>query len=443
MGAAGVAAISMMIRMSSAVFDPAPLWAVFWAVVGGAGAVLVLLMRIRRALASLRDYGARVEQWAARAEERTRLEVLGHDGTRDDGIRDDGIRRATRVDGWLGPPLRCPRPEWPEGPTDGIVLRGRVMNRTRTPVWDVLAEAVDPRTGHSLPLVPLTRYVLPPGDGWPLEWICGCTVTPPESTVIDVTEDRVVHLPPSAPAQTPAKPRTVPTCDGGSAAERNPAASEDAGLPVPEVLLGVGIARPQLRITFSDASGRWVRLGGWVTPATGDRRPPPGSAAFSRASDELEEATSQNRAPDTSRIAIEVGLALHEVARRRLGRFNDSPLDLSALPALLVRHPFARRLHLEEGTVPRGAPTGPPLAETRRSLVTLALAVRSLDERIGTASGRSPSSTRLLLAHAGSVLTALNALRLAPDGSSADKSRPDASDAQRSAVSTAAGDQPA
>lgn len=421
--------IVRMSPVSSGAFEPAPVWAIFWAVVVGFGGLVAFLIRIRTVLSAIRDGGSRIEQWAVQAEERARLEIVGH----------GGVRRAARVDGWLDPPLACPSPDRPGDPPTGVMLHGRVTNRSKAPVWDVLAEIVDPRTGQALPLIPLVRHVLPPGQQWSLEWIAGCAVTAPgDSVVIDLTESarsRRNGMPPQP-------------------------------LPLPAMLVEAGTVRPQLRITFSDTAGRWARLGAWVAPVTRDHHHPPGSAALSRAADEFREAETEGRPLDTARVAIEVGLAVHEVARHRLGRFSDSPLDLSALPRLLTSHPIAHRLRFTPGTsfpAFRGAPAGAPApappdggtgtpapadadgtapsdtgavapapagttapadapapvdsdaSTSAEGVAALASAVRRLDERIGAASDRGADSARLLLAHAGSVLTALNGLRLGPE----------------------------
>jgi hypothetical protein len=382
----------MMAPVTPGTFEPAPLWAIFWAVVVGFGGLLALLSRIRTILAAIRDGGFRIEQWAAGAEERARLDLLGR----------GGVRRAARVDGWLDPAAGCPPARRPGGPPDGVVVRGRVTNRAESPVWDVLVEVVDPLTGQVLPLVPLTRHVLPPGEQWSLEWFAGCAVTGVDPD--PARDERVAGE---------AEPETGGLVIDLTDAAEGPSLVEGRSdgrrpLPVPDVLVEAGTVRPQLRITFSDTTGRWARQGAWVAPVTRHRHLPPGCAALSRAAEEFRDADAQSRPPDTARIAIEVSLAVHEVARNRLGRFSDSPLDLSALPRLLTLHPVAGRLRFEPGVSSPAA----------GAVSALATAVRLLDERIGSASGSSPEASRLLLAHAGSVLTALNALRLGTAGTS-------------------------
>src|SRR5664279_2830080 len=134
------------------------------------------------------------------------------------------------VDGWVEPVVELSGRRTTESgvletaPPDGWQLPGCVVNRTGTPIWDLVVDLIDAQSEHSLPFPALFRPRLDPGSTWRFDWFCGSAFTA-------YYEDA-----------------TVPPGDA-------------AQLPAPHAVIGAGAARPQLRVTFTDTAGRWVHTG--------------------------------------------------------------------------------------------------------------------------------------------------------------------------------------
>ena len=350
--------------MTTVVTSTAPLWAVFWVVLTFVVALFTLLTWTAVTLAGVRDREARYAQWARQADERARAELH----------RQNALRSAHDVDGWLDSVQ-------PAGsrPGDGVVLSGRVTNRTTAPIWDLIAQVIDPRTNRVLPLVPVAVPVLPPHTGWPLEWACGC-----------------------------------------------------GGLPTPGVLTGMGTARPVLRVMFTDANGRWARQGASTAPVpvTAQGRLPSGCQPWSRAVEAVSHARAGLGDLDEHQLADDVEQAVVEVTRHRLAWLTSTRLDLDILPSLLTRSGLPDQVQLEEA-VAHG-----PMREVLRGLAVAveelagSLRAASTGPRETTCSDRDvnpvgDASTRaqLLLHRAGGVLTALGSIRNTPGAAAGSRAR--------------------
>jgi hypothetical protein len=368
---------------ATAVLGPAPgspaeaIWALFWVLAAALLALLGLLVWLVRSTTRIRQRDTQLQEWARGCEERARQEVQ----------RRDALRRAARVDGWLEPARELsPRPagqgRLAVADPDGWQLSGRVTNRGAAPVWDVLVEAIDPQTRRALPLPTLYRSVLPPGQEWPLVWTCGSAFAP------------------AAPGTgRPAGPREQ--------------------LPVPSLLIEAGSSRPQLRITFSDDAGRWVRVGASVAAAPSEWRLPPGSAAFGRAVEEVEAARAPDAVLDCARVGAEVAQALRELARHRLGPSCGRRIELGALPSLLADPALAGAVYLDPAAAMSPAVDAPGrlAAMLSGAFAELELRARATPDEFAGADDEADQQARrrwarLLLAQAGSVLTLTAAVRI-------------------------------
>jgi hypothetical protein len=251
-----------------------------------------------------------------------------------------------------------------------------VVNRTGTPVWDVVVDLVDAQSEQPLPFPALLRPRVEPGTAWHVTWFCGSAFSP-------YYQDA-----------------TVPV-------------GEPVQLPVPHPVVGVGASRPQLRLRFTDSAGRWVHTGASLVPSAPGVQLSPGTAPFSRALEDLDRLCGGARASYRSLLS-ELSMALQDAARGTLQPLSTAPVQLGSVAQLLAGDHYIYRLHLEPGTGEGNGATAGALRTLAGGFHELALRLaRELDlAMVEPTPEEELARARQLVAKASSVLTALGAVRI-------------------------------
>jgi hypothetical protein len=286
------------------------------------------------------------------------------------------------VDGWVEPVVELSGRRTAESglletaPPDGWQLPGYVVNRTGSPVWDVVVDLIDAQSEQPLPFPALFRPRLGPGSDWRFDWFCGSAFTA-------YHEDATVHP------------------------------GEVDQLPVPHAVIGAGASRPLLRLTFTDTAGRWLHIGASLARTGLAVALPPGIAPFSRAVEDLTRLQA-GTGDGYQSLVNELSLALQDAARGRLQPLSTDLVQVARVSQLLAGDHYIHRIHFDRGT-------GDGKGTTAGSLRTLAggfheLALRLERDTRASEHGITPEDrllrARQLVAKTCSALTALEAVRM-------------------------------
>jgi hypothetical protein len=286
------------------------------------------------------------------------------------------------VDGWVEPVVELSGRRTTQSgvletaPPDGWQLPGCVVNRTGTPIWDVVVDLIDAQSEHSLPFPALFRPRLDPGSKWRFDWFCGSAFTA-------YYEDA-----------------TVPPGDATQ-------------LPAPHAVIGAGASRPQLRVTFTDTAGRWVHTGSVLARTALTLALPPGIAPFSRAIEDLSRMEAGTGTSYASLVS-ELALALQDAARGRLQPLSTDVIQVAQVSQLLAGDHYIYRIHLDRGTGDGNGATAGALRILAGGFHELALRLE-LERRQaehGIATEDQLLRARQLVAKTCSALTTLDAVRI-------------------------------
>jgi hypothetical protein len=286
------------------------------------------------------------------------------------------------VDGWVEPGMELSgRRTAPSGlletaPPDGWQLPGCVINRTGSPVWDVVVDLIDSQSEKPLPFPALFRPRLDPGSQWQFDWFCGSAFT-------------AYHEDPTVPP------------------------GEVTQLPVPHAVICAGASRPQLRLTFTDTTGRWLHTGSTLIRTGLAVTLPPGIAPFSRAMEDLSRLEAGGDGGYRSLVS-ELTLALQDAARGRLQPLSTDLVQVARVSQLLAGDHYIYRIHFERGTGDGNGSTAGGLRTLAGGFHELALRLEreGREAEHGITVQDQLLRARQLVAKTCSALTALDAVRI-------------------------------